>query len=75
MIGAVLLLVTLGIIAMLTHRRYKHKKTEAFRKLVEEAAGTGRWAEIITLAHQTMPADEVRKLEHAMYMHSQGSGD
>lgn len=70
MLAAALVLVIGGIAALLSYRRYKKRKTEALFRLVHDASADNRWVEIITQAHKTMPAEEVRQLERAIYMHA-----
>lgn len=68
MLAVVLVLVFVGITAVMFYRQCRRRKTEAFLKMVHDAGIEGRWVEIITQAHQTMPAEEVQRLERAMYM-------
>jgi hypothetical protein len=72
MLAVVLAFLIVGIAALLAYRQYRRRKTEAFLRLMHDASADGRWVEIITQAHKTMPADEVQKLEQAIYMHANG---
>ncbi|MBL8269271.1 hypothetical protein [Steroidobacter sp.] len=46
----------------------KQRKEAAFLRLLHAAEDEGRWAEIITEAHQTMSVREVQRLEQAIYL-------